>query len=408
MGYYSERLAGDVAERLYAKAVVVEDGGNIAAMVSIDTCSVPEDMHAAVTDRIRQYTGIAPENVCICSTHTHKGAPVQDSPEINCYKDDAYTDVFYRLTADAVILAYKRLGDEEATVSYGKGEVDGVAFCRNVETTDGTLHTHPRWRNDIKRVLGEVDKSLNVVTFSKSGKKIGAIVNFSCHLDCTGRGLWYSSDYAGVLSMLLKEKYGNDFVCVFVTGTCGDVNHMNHDETIELNTYKEIGKRVADEAVRVIESSVPVSGGVESHKETIFIDKRKPDMSDFLKLSDDRSGRSADSLVVLEYLHYAHTNKKSQAELLMQVIRIGDICICALPGEIYTQTGLNIKKNSPFEKTIVVENTNSYCGYVPTENAFDENGRLYEQALCNHSCLVSDAAKIIENKALEMINKLKV
>ena len=29
IGYYSERLAGDVAERLYAKAVVVEDGGNI-------------------------------------------------------------------------------------------------------------------------------------------------------------------------------------------------------------------------------------------------------------------------------------------------------------------------------------------------------------------------------------------
>ena len=91
----------------------------------------------------------------------------------------------------------------------------------------------------------------------------------------------------------------------------------------------------------------------------------------------------------------------------MQIIKIGDICICALPGEIYTRTGLNIKQKSPFEKTIIVENSNCYCGYIPTENAFEENSRLYEAALCNHSCLVPEAAQIIEEKALSMIEKIK-
>ena len=51
-GYYSRRISEDVSERLYAKAVVIEDKGNIAALVSVDSCSLPEEMHDIVTQRI--------------------------------------------------------------------------------------------------------------------------------------------------------------------------------------------------------------------------------------------------------------------------------------------------------------------------------------------------------------------
>ncbi len=405
-GYYSRRIAEDVSERLYAKAVVIEDGGNTVALVSVDACSLPGEMHDIVTERIYNYTGIKPENVCISATHTHKGVPVLDSPEIDCFKDEAYTDVFYRLTADAVILAYKRLGEDEVEVTYGISFVDGVSFNRNAVTTDGTYVTHPRWRDDVVRTLDEVDKSLNIITFSKNGKKIGSIINYSLHLDCTGRGMWYSSDYAGIISDILKEKYGNDFVSLFVTGACGDVNHMNHDKNIEVNNHKTIGTIIAREAIKVIESSSIVSGSVSSFKESISIEKRKSDEKEYNKLFDERSGRASDSLVVLAYLRYAYANKETHADLKIQLIKIGDICICALPGEIYTRTGLNIKEKSPFEKTIIVENSNSYCGYIPTKNAFDENSRLYEAALCNHSCLLPEAAQLIEEKAINMIKKL--
>lgn len=406
-GYYSKRIAEEVSERLYAKAVVIEDNGNFAAIVSVDACSLPEEMHDIVTERIYNYTGIEPKNVCLAATHTHKGVPVLSSPEIDCFKDEAYTDVFYRLTADAVILAYKRLGEDPVDISYGKGEVDGVAFNRNGVTVDGTYVTHPRWRDDVVRLLDDVDKSLNIISFSKNGKKIGSIVNFSLHLDSTGRGMWYSSDYAGIISDILKEKYGKDFVSLFVTGACGDVNHMNHDESIEVNNHKTIGRLIADEAIKVIETSVPVSGTLCSLKEEISIEKRCHDADEFAKLSDEKSGRTSDSLVVLAYLHYTYTNKEKYENLKIQAIKIGDVCICALPGEIYTRTGLNIKAKSPFEKTMIIENANCYCGYIPTKNAFEENSRLYEAALCTHSCLVPDAAEIIEEKAADIINKLE-
>ena len=84
-GYYKKNDAMDVNERLYAKAAVIEKNGELAAIVSVDTCVIPHGMHEAVTKRVFDYTGIKPESVCINSGHTHKGAPVQDTEDIGFF-----------------------------------------------------------------------------------------------------------------------------------------------------------------------------------------------------------------------------------------------------------------------------------------------------------------------------------
>ena len=115
-GHYSEQRPQDIRDRLFARAMVTEgDDGTIAAFVTVDCCALPPEIHEIVTKRIYEYTGIRPEQVCISANHTHYGAPVCDSPEINCFADHTYRDVFFRLTADAVTLAYKRLDTAEAS-----------------------------------------------------------------------------------------------------------------------------------------------------------------------------------------------------------------------------------------------------------------------------------------------------
>ena len=124
-GHYKEHRALDVIQRLYAKAVVIENNGELCAIVTIDTCIIPEEMHGIVTKRIYDFTGIKPEKVCIASNHTHLGAPVSDGAEVGCYADSTYKDVFFRLCADAVILAYGRL--EEVTLSFAEPVIDGIS-----------------------------------------------------------------------------------------------------------------------------------------------------------------------------------------------------------------------------------------------------------------------------------------
>ena len=272
-GHYREKRAEEVHERLHAKAIVVEDAGELAAIVVIDSCSIPENMRDAVTKRIYEYTGIPAEKVCLASNHTHYGVPIHDSPEIGCFADKAYCDVFYRIVADTVTLAYHRL--EDSNVSFGTSLATGIAFCRNGELEDGTYVTHPRYKKHVKRLLDTPDEELPVLLFERDGKPFGAIVCFACH-QCTVREevMGYSGDYAAVLSARLKERYGPDFVTLFLLGTCGDVNQHNPYSQDPIPVHKEIGNRLADFYENSVAATAPIAAGVGSAAELVSVPRR--------------------------------------------------------------------------------------------------------------------------------------
>lgn len=406
-GHYRDVRAYDVYDRLYAKALVVEDCGEVAAFVVVDTCALPEEMHEIVTKRIQEYTGIAPERVCIASNHSHSGASVGTDPATESYADPTYKDVFYRLTADAVTLAYKRL--EEVEMKFGQTEVFGISFNRDFLREDGRYVTHGRGKPGIVRALDGMDPELPVLMFEKDGKPVGAIINFACHQDCLGNmRSGYSGDYSCILAKRLKEKYGNDFVSLFLLGTCGDINHVNPNETGEIPPlwYQHMGNVLADAVIKTAETAVPVAGGVKVLSKTIEIPRRLADPEVVRKtvvkwLSEGTSFMRARNL-----LHYEASNQKTSTELVIQGIQIGDICLTTLPGEVYTAIGQGIKKASPFERNIVVENCNKYCGYIPTKEAFAECSDLYESSLCFHSCLIPEAGEILQKEALDILKKL--
>jgi neutral ceramidase len=73
-----------------------------------------------------------------------------------------------------------------------------------------------------------------------------------------------------------------------------------------------------------------------------------------------------------EVLEVARLPETVDTEL--QVLRIGDLALVALPGEIFVSLGQGIKADSPFPLTAVVGLANDYVGYVPTRAAFDQGG----------------------------------
>ncbi len=50
----------------------------------------------------------------------------------------------------------------------------------------------------------------------------------------------------------------------------------------------------------------------------------------------------------------------------LQAIRIGDLAIAAIPFEVFTEIGLEIKQKSPFADTFTIELANDSRGYLPT------------------------------------------
>jgi hypothetical protein len=99
-------------------------------------------------------------------------------------------------------------------------------------------------------------------------------------------------------------------------------------------------------------------------------------------------------------------NTEFTTELYVQGILIGDVFFSLLPGEIFTNTGRRIKAASPYGRTVVIENCNSYCGYLPPEELFTDKNSMYETSLAFHSCHKPNSATIVEEKAIEIAKKI--
>ena len=73
-----------------------------------------------------------------------------------------------------------------------------------------------------------------------------------------------------------------------------------------------------------------------------------------------------------------------------------------LPGEVFVELGLAIKKSSPYRTILIIELTNSHIAYVPTCKAFSQ--RSYETI---HSRLALGGGEMMVEVAVNMLNEIK-
>ena len=406
-GHYHPNTAENILDRLFARAAVIEgEDGTVAAFVTVDTCALPPMIHETVTKRIFEYTGIAPENVCISSNHTHWGAPVMDSPEIGCFADKAYLDVFLRLTADAVTMAYRRM--KSADAFFGTGLAENIAFCRDYHLKDGRCVT---WaggipEEELVRRNSESDPTVRVLMIESEGAPVGALVHFACH-QCCCDGMDYTGDFSSIMSKELKKTYGEDFVAVYLPGAAGDITHLaNNHFTTTPDHYRMMGKKLADAVISARSAAKPLTETVKVAFERIRINHRQMASADVQKeiLRLNRSYAGAMRARNLAYYNAVHTK---DGEYILQTVRVGDLCIYVMPGEVFIDLGKRVMRDSEYEYSMLVHNSNTYCGYIPTKEAFSKGYDLYETSLCYHSCLVPEAGDIMTDKLLELGSSIR-
>jgi neutral ceramidase len=87
-------------------------------------------------------------------------------------------------------------------------------------------------------------------------------------------------------------------------------------------------------------------------------------------------------------------------EAEVQVICLGDqVAWVSLPGEVFVELGLSIKKASPFPYTMIAELANGSVGYIPNKPAYLEGNYEVVSARCaegSGEMLVSAAIKMLE------------
>ena len=416
-GYGNVRHATDVKDRLMAKACVISNGEETVAFIAIDALRIFYEVREMIAERVFEYTGIPKENVIIAAVHSHTGIPDYESGgDEEALRNEAhYFDIFPKLIADCAILAYKRL--EDSDMSFGIGEVEGISFCRDYIMKNSTPRTNPpRTSPDIVGPASKTDNELPVIfAKSKDGKPLGAVVTFACHLDCVG-GDEFSGDFPAELSRQLKEEYGEEFVTVFFMGTAGDINHFDVSKKEDApDHYIQMGKKIADEAKKVIESAEPIVGDeIKCKLEFIEIPRREADAEELenakrivatvkeipgVKIAADGTDPEQYALMMAKRLLWFVEECPPIYNIPLHFAKIGDVSFYGFPSEIFCHFGLMVKEGCGKEKRIVASYCSGQYGYVPTRDLIYDT--IYESRPgSNRMC--AEAGYMMAQKLIEM------
>jgi neutral ceramidase len=387
-GYYSQRGSKTVLDDLHSKAIVLAVGDTKAALVVCDLISLPRHVVTEARRQIQEATGIPGGHVMISATHTHTGPVINRESaldELVGATSDLgrrYTEKLPELIAKSVMDANKKLAPARASAALGREE--GLSFNRRFVMKDGSVSWNPAKRNpDVIRPAGPIDPDVGVVYFdTPKNAPVATYVNFAMHPDTVG-GQGVSADYPGVLARLLADYRGPDMLTVFANGCCGNINHRDVswlDPQKGPGEAHRIGTVLAAAVLRTTPHLKPVA--VDSLRIKSEIVKLPPaphteaDLAaahDVVKKLKEPGPKPKflDQVRAFRVLDVAARDGKPW-EVEVQVIALGDVAWVSLPGEIFAELGLALKKASPFAHTLIAELANGSIGYIPNKPAYPQ------------------------------------
>jgi len=393
-GGWRPQPARAIETPLAAHALILGNGLQRLAVVSLDVCLLPGGPVEAAKRRIRVATGIPPEHVLIACSHTHE-APYTCSL---LGPDTGPDPVFMARLGDAVVAAVGRASAAlaPAELACATAPVPGLCANRRRYKTPGDVYNTwmlPRDEAEAHPPAGPVDDEVILLAVRRpDGTPVAALWNFSLH----AHAFWKQAicaDYPYYVGRRLAEALGADPVSVFTAGACGDVNRA----------ADAAPERIVDRLAEALEG---LWRGARFRPEAYLEAALQPvalPLRDFTVFQEEEIRRKLPSVLEVcraEWQHLRGMEQRSERTVL-QVMRLGDLALAAVPGELFCALGLEIKRRSPFRPTGVVELANDYVGYIPTEAAFDEGG--YELFNLRSSKVARGAGEQIVHTVLDML-----
>jgi neutral ceramidase len=422
-GYFDERLSTGTHDPLLARAIVLQHGREKIALVSCDLVGVSLNVSTNARAQASRKTGISVRNILITATHSHTG-PLFDDPRRDFFHQqameklgrDPQEEIYYpAFLAERLVTVIAQANSRlaAAQIATGVTRQEGLAFNRRFHMKNGTVAFNPGQLNpNIIRAAGPVDEEVGLlfVHSADGNQALGCLTVFACHCDTVG-GTEYSADYPYYLSETLKQTFGAQFIAAFAPGTCGDINHINvavKESVKGLALTERIGVTlgttvlaahpdlaVSSKPALAVRSRTLVLPLQEVSAEAVAAARAK------MPSLREGTGGFIEKVEAVKAVDLAARGTTLPMEV--QVFRLdADTAIVGLPGEIFVELGLAIKKASPFKHTIVMSLCNDRPAYVPTLKAFSEGS--YE--VVNSRIQPGGGEKMVA-AAVEMLTQLK-
>lgn len=426
-GGMSDRLAKGAHDRLHARCLVLDDGKTQLAIVVVDSCMLPRELLENAKAKASQLTGIPASNMLISATHTHS-APTSTGV-FQSDPDARYVQFLETKIAEGIRQAHAQR--VPATIGWGAVQEPSQLFNRRWRMKTGTLNRDPFGRTtDLVKMnpgiqnpaldepAGPIDPDVSILAVrDAAGRPLALLGNYSLHY--VGDLPALSADYFGVFSELIGPMIGADdkaprFVGMLSNGTSGDVNNINFAAPAPKSQPGERCRTVAAvvaQAAKKAYGQAKFQGQVTlaAAEQDLMLGVRKPSAEDLKRAQDLLTQAQGRALKGVEEIYARETvllnEYPDRVPVKVQVLRIGDLGIVAIPCEVFTEIGLHIKKTSPFAQTFTIELANGYNGYLPTEAQHKLGG--YETWRARSSYLEVKAAEQIQKTIADLFAKVK-
>lgn len=241
-GYGSRtRPADGKLTDLWAKALVLDDGGQRVVLVTLDLVGIDRGISQRVCREIMTRHKLPRAAIALCSSHTHSGPVVGDNLRSMYFYDETqdrlvreYTRRLEQQLVDLVDRALRETGP--ATLHYGVGQATFAVNRRN--NPEAKV---PELRAG-KQLVGPVDHGVPVlVVRSTAGETRAIVCGYACHATVLD-GYQWSGDWPGFAQLELETRH-RGATALFVAGCGADQNPLPR-RTVEL--ARDYGRQLAD------------------------------------------------------------------------------------------------------------------------------------------------------------------
>ncbi len=269
--------------------------------------------------------------------------------------------------------------------------------------------------------LGATDPQVGVLYLEAiDGGECTILANFTCHPVTVQVQPLVSADFPGVAMALVEHTVPHCANSLFLQGACGDQNPVrNTTDFDDVTRYGlMLGGEIIKEAARLSAPDYALSAPrLAVTSKTIDLPVRElPPREPAQATYDEASRMLAQATDAVERQHWARAQRTAQEALILidrgmepvaaeiQVIRIGDIALAGIPGELFVELGLEIKRDAPAPYTFIVGYANDYIGYLTTLQAWQEGG--YEVSPGPWTRVAPQASMQVVATAVELIREL--
>lgn len=411
-GNANDRMSTSVVAKIFATCIAMTEGDETVLLFTQDMTKSVDYWTDAVRSKIETELGIPGNRVMICSTHTHT------APET--YSNNPVILEYQKLYLQAMVEAAKAaLADRSpATISGVKTEAPDMAFVRHYTTSDGqyTDNTNVPAGAVLVGHPTEADDEMILVKFDREGdKKDVLLVNWQVHPDHSS-ALGFTSisaDFIGPMRDKLEADTGMEVA--YFTGDTGNQTAHSRIRTEENGLdWREYGEKLAQIATEALPNLTPIEGkGIKASqvKFTYAMNHANEDKfmeaKEVVALGNNEAGKALAKKYGIETYNeasniLARMDRPAEDTVELNTFYVAGMAFITAPFELFSDTGIHIKENSPFKFTLLFTNANDWNSYLAPEYAYE-----YVSYESSAGHLAKGAAEAVLDKYMEMLNGLK-